>query len=313
MRHRGRIHPVHLVPAHDLENCSGTSSVRPCTRPERSSGVGRGLTTHYGTAIARSWDRLHPPLTHRTCWLEHHGELPIIAGTLLRLQVDHLPGDRDPKPVWLWCSATDATPDDVDRWWQAFLRRFDIEHTFRLFKQTLGWTRPKIRTPQAADRWSWLIIVAHTQLRLARPIVEDCRKPWERSVPGHKLTPARVRRGVSEHPPDDHLAGQCTKTQPAWPRTTTRLTQPPSRTTPRRRQNRQTRAQSRSGTKTNRLNKKLKPGLAFVLEGWSEPLTDFWNPTKTCGGCATTTEAPVPGVASGRANMDPGSRLGRHG
>jgi hypothetical protein len=28
---------------------------------------------------------------------------------------------------------------------------FDIEHTFRLFKQTLGWTCPKIRTPQAAD------------------------------------------------------------------------------------------------------------------------------------------------------------------
>jgi hypothetical protein len=34
----------------------------------------------------------------------------------------------------------------------------------RLFKQTLGWTRPKIRTLEAADRWSWLIIVAHTPL-----------------------------------------------------------------------------------------------------------------------------------------------------
>ncbi|HWF27992.1 MAG TPA: hypothetical protein VG327_06370 [Mycobacterium sp.] len=68
------------------------------------------------------------------------------------------------------------TNSEVDRWWQAFLRRFDIEHTFR-FKQTLGWTRPKIRTPEAADRWSWLIIVANTQLRFARPVVEDCRKP----------------------------------------------------------------------------------------------------------------------------------------
>ena len=42
--------------------------------------------------------------------------------------------------------------------WQAFLRRFDLEHTFRLFKQVLGWTAPKIRDPQAADRWTWLII-----------------------------------------------------------------------------------------------------------------------------------------------------------
>ena len=33
-------------------------------------------------------------------------------------------------------------PADVDRCWQAFLRRFDLEHTFRLFKQTLGWTAP---------------------------------------------------------------------------------------------------------------------------------------------------------------------------
>ena len=29
-----------------------------------------------------------------------------------------------------------------------YLRRFDLEHTFRLFKQTLGWTRPKLRDPR---------------------------------------------------------------------------------------------------------------------------------------------------------------------
>jgi hypothetical protein len=31
-------------------------------------------------------------------------------------------------------------PGEVDRLWQAFLRRFDLEHTFRLFRQVLGWT-----------------------------------------------------------------------------------------------------------------------------------------------------------------------------
>lgn len=151
-------------------------------------------TSRYGTAHATAWDRLHPRLTRRTCWIDHHGDLPIIEGTLIRLQVDHLPGDRDPKPVWLWCSATGATTADVDRWWQAFLRRFDLEHTFRLFKQTLGWTRPKIRTPQAGDRWTWLIITAHTQLRLARPLAADLRRPWERPAPAGRLTPTRVRR-----------------------------------------------------------------------------------------------------------------------
>jgi hypothetical protein len=152
-------------------------------------------TTRYGTAVTQAWDRLHPRLTHRSAWLDHDGPLPVIEGTLIRLQVDHLPGDRHPKPAWLWCSATGAPPAEVDRLWQAFLRRFDLEHTFRLFKQVLGWTAPKIRDPHAADRWTWLIIAVHAQLRLARPLAQDLRLPWERPAPPGRLTPARVRRG----------------------------------------------------------------------------------------------------------------------
>ena len=103
-------------------------------------------TTRYGAAAACSWDRLHPRLTHRAGGESHDdGELPILEGTLIRLAVDHLPGDRHPKPVWLWSAQTGATPAEVDLLWQAFLRRFDLEHTFRLFKQVLGWTAPKIR------------------------------------------------------------------------------------------------------------------------------------------------------------------------
>jgi hypothetical protein len=152
-------------------------------------------TTRYGMATAAAWDRVHPRLTHRAAWLDHDGDLPVIEGTLVRLQVDHLPGDRDPKPVWLWFSATGAAPGEVDRLWQAFLRRFDLEHTFRLFKQVLGWTAPKLRDPAAADRWTWLIITCHAQLRLARPLADDLRLPWERPAPPGRLTPARVRRG----------------------------------------------------------------------------------------------------------------------
>jgi len=152
-------------------------------------------TSRYGMAVAAAWDRVHSRLTHRAAWLDHDGPLPVIEGTLIRLQVDHLPGDRDPKPVWLWWSCTAAAPADVDRCWQAFLRRFDLEHTFRLFKQVLGWTAPRLRDPQAADRWTWLIITAHAQLRLARPLAADLRHPWEQPAPPGRLTPARVRRG----------------------------------------------------------------------------------------------------------------------
>ncbi|HEY3035635.1 MAG TPA: transposase, partial [Streptosporangiaceae bacterium] len=64
------------------------------------------VTSRYGLAVAAAWDRVHPRLTHRSAWLDHDGALPVIEGTLIRLQVGHLPGDRDPKPVWLWSSAT---------------------------------------------------------------------------------------------------------------------------------------------------------------------------------------------------------------
>lgn len=57
-------------------------------------------------ATGTSWDRLHPRLTRRTCWIDHTADLPIIEGTLIRLQVQRLPGDRHPKPMWLWSSHT---------------------------------------------------------------------------------------------------------------------------------------------------------------------------------------------------------------
>lgn len=122
--------------------------------------------------------------------------MPIVEGTVVRLQVERLRGDGAPKPVWLWFSAVGIDAETVDQVWQIFLRRFDLEHTFRFLKQTLGWTKPRLRSPLAADRWTLLIIAAHTQLRLARQLVADLRRPWEKTVtrPG-RLTPARTRRG----------------------------------------------------------------------------------------------------------------------
>lgn len=152
-------------------------------------------TTRYGTAVARAFDRLHPRLTRRGAWADHDGDLPIIEGTVVRLQVDHLPGEGQPKPLWLWWSATSATIVEVDQLWQTYLRRFDLEHTFRFFKQTLGWTRAKTRSPEAGDRWTQIIIATHTQLRLSRHLTHDLRRPWERPTEPDQLTPARTRRG----------------------------------------------------------------------------------------------------------------------
>ena len=85
-------------------------------------------TTRYGTATAAAWGRLHQRLASRGGWEGHDGKLPVIEGTLIGLAVDHLPGDRSPERLWLWSSRAGADPAAVDRAWQAFLRRFDIEH-----------------------------------------------------------------------------------------------------------------------------------------------------------------------------------------
>jgi hypothetical protein len=143
-----------------------------------------------------AWSRLHQRLASRAGWQDHDGELPVIEGTLIRLHVTgHLPGCRHLEPMWLWSSRPDAGPDEVAVLWQAYLRRFDLEHTFRFLKQVLGWTRPKLRDPAAADRWTWLILACYAQLRLARTLAADLRLPWQQPCPPGRLTPARVRRG----------------------------------------------------------------------------------------------------------------------
>ncbi|GGY78653.1 hypothetical protein GCM10010300_22900 [Streptomyces olivaceoviridis] len=99
-------------------------------------------TRLHGKATAQAWGWLHPRLTRRAAWHGRGGVLPIIEGTVVRLVVEKPPSGGVNKPAWLWWPRTDATTADVDRCLQSFLRRFDIEHTFRLFKQTVGWTKP---------------------------------------------------------------------------------------------------------------------------------------------------------------------------
>lgn len=178
------------------------------------------ISAHPELKLARELDPSNPKLTRRSAWLDHDGDLPVVEGTVIRLSVQHLPGDRDPEPVWLWCSATDLAASEVDRCWQMFLRRFDLEHTFLLFKQTLGRTAPKIRSSEAADRWTWMIIVAYTQLYLARPLAVDLRRPSEKPLPTNRLTPARVRCGFRNIRPKAHcpaIAPKFTRPGPGRP------------------------------------------------------------------------------------------------
>ncbi|MFI6499663.1 hypothetical protein [Nonomuraea typhae] len=80
-----------------------------------------------------------PPRIHgdRTYFADRNGDLPIIKGNLVRVQVERLPDGCAPhKTLWLW----HAGPTDLalDEPWPAYLARFDEEHTFAFGKGTLG-------------------------------------------------------------------------------------------------------------------------------------------------------------------------------
>jgi len=142
---------------------------------------------------AQAWHRAHQMVTRRSGGFEdwpEDTELPLIEGTLIRLRA----GGRA-ESMWLWAADPQAGDDLVRTLWQACLRRFDLEHTFRFAKQQLGWTRPLLRDPAAADRWTWLLLACYAQLWLARNLAAVTRLPWQPAQSPQTMTPSRVRAG----------------------------------------------------------------------------------------------------------------------
>src|SRR5829696_5069964 len=170
----------------------------PSTWPEPSAEH-RCEDASYGCVRVRAWAELHPKV-HNHAGMGTRGPLPLVVGTLILVEVERLPrGEkrREPRVLWLWWHGPEGTVPDLDLLWRSYVRRFDLEHTLRFLKQSMGWTTPRVRHPEQADRWSWLVVAAYTQLRLARARVADLRLPWERRYEAGRLTPVRVHRVVS--------------------------------------------------------------------------------------------------------------------
>src|SRR6266571_671875 len=183
---------------------------RPAAPPRRQARLRRPTTwpaptatlvasdEQYGTVTVQAWAGLHPT-QQRHPGRGSGGPRPIVRGTILRVAVERVPArTRPPKVGWLWWAGPPGCTLDLDLAWRGYARRFDLEHTIRFAKQTLGWATPRPRHPAQADRWSWLVLACSTQLRLARDAVADQRLPWERPRPQPRLSPVRVRRGFPQ-------------------------------------------------------------------------------------------------------------------
>ncbi len=151
--------------------------------------------SQYGQVRVRTWAGLHAKSQNHP-GRGTHKTRPLLRGTVVLVEVERLPQKtRAPQQLWLWWHGP-GTPD-LDLLWRAYVRRFDLEHTFRFIKQALNWTVPRVRHPEQADRWTWLVALGDTELRLARPVVCEQRLPWQRPLLAGMLTPYRVRHSFS--------------------------------------------------------------------------------------------------------------------
>jgi hypothetical protein len=152
----------------------------------------------YGQVQVRAWAGLHPRITRAGRWAGP-GPLPVVRGWVIRVDVATMPkpGPRASSVLWLWWAGPPGLAPDLGLAWRAYVHRFDIEHTIRFAKTTLGWATPALRSPGQAARWTAIITAALAQLVLARPLAADQRLPWERPRPAHRLTPGRIRRDFS--------------------------------------------------------------------------------------------------------------------
>lgn len=151
----------------------------------------------YGKVCVRAWSGLHPK-TRRAGERYGSESACVVRGTVVLVEVERLPrGERrrKPKKLWLWWHGSGKP--DLELLWKSYVRRFDVEHGVKLLKSALGWTTPRVRHPQQADRWTWLILAAYAQLRLARGIIADRRLPWEKPLSPHSLTPNRILRNFA--------------------------------------------------------------------------------------------------------------------
>jgi hypothetical protein len=104
------------APRRQGAKCDGTN---PATWPPPRDAY-QTEDGQYGTVRVRAWARLHGRPTRQVG--RDHGRQPLVAGTVVLVEVTRLPGrTRKPQGLWLWWAGPGSP--DLALLWRAWVRR----------------------------------------------------------------------------------------------------------------------------------------------------------------------------------------------
>ena len=87
------------------------------------------------------------------------------------------------RPLWLLAMGQHRDELSLIEDWEAYERRYDVEHFFRFGKQRLLMTDYQTPEVQYEENWWQIVQLAYVQLWLARYLAEAMPRPWERYLP----------------------------------------------------------------------------------------------------------------------------------
>jgi hypothetical protein len=122
--------------------------------------------------------------------------------TLIRVRLFNEAGEQVfQRPLWLLVMGQRRRELSLSEAWEAYMRRYDVEHFFRFGKQRLLMTAYQTPEVQHEENWWHLAQLAYMQLWLARGLAEAMPRPWERYLPqfqtqaeGQESSPSMVQR-----------------------------------------------------------------------------------------------------------------------
>lgn len=87
------------------------------------------------------------------------------------------------RPLWLLVIGQHRKELSLTEDWEAYRRRYDVEHFFRFGKQRLLMADYQTPEVQHGENWWQIAQLAYVQLWLARCLAEAMPRPWERYLP----------------------------------------------------------------------------------------------------------------------------------